>query len=162
MTKKDSVDLYVNLNKLGNLSGVKFAYAVSRNIALLKPEIEALDKSMEISEEFKKFEDLRMEVVKKFAKKDEKGEPVSVNNNYVLANQADFDIAFDVLKSEHKEIWENRLKQIEEYNELLKTDSSVVLHKVSLSDIPNNITVTQMYSISAIVDESVPSPYPAQ
>ena len=159
MLKKDAVDLYVNLNKLGNLSGVKFAYCVSRNIALLKPEIESLDKAMEMSDEYKKFEELRIEIVKRFAKKNEKGEPTVKDNNYEIENQATFDSAFEALKKEHQEVWDARLKQIEEYTELLKTESSVVLHKVALSDVPNNITVTQMYSISAIVEESVPSPY---
>lgn len=162
MTKKDAVELYINLKKLGNLKGVKFAYGISRNVALLKPEIESLDKAQAPTEEYQKFDSLRLEIVKRFAKKDEKGEPIVKDNNYEMENQATFDSAFDALKFEHKEVWDARLKQLDEYNELLKSESSVVLYKIALNDVPGDINVTQMYSINTIVEDLVHSPYPSK
>jgi hypothetical protein len=159
MTKQGALDLYINLNKLGNLKGVKFAYGVSKNVGLLKAEIDSLDKASAPTEEYQKFDAERLEIVKKFAKKDDKGEPIIKDNNYEMASQKEFDTAFDALKVEHKEVWEARVKQLEEYSELLKTDSAVVLYKIALSEVPTDITVTQMYSISALVEESTPSPY---
>ena len=63
---------------------------------------------------------------------------------------------------EHQEAFDAREKQIAEYNELLKTESTIVLHKIALADVPQNITVQQMYGISDIVEESIPSPYPSK
>lgn len=39
-----------------NLKGVKFSYAIARNIAILKPIIESLKKAQEPSVEFQKYE----------------------------------------------------------------------------------------------------------
>lgn len=159
MVKKDCVELYFNLNKLGNLAGVKFAYGVSKNLALLKPEIESLDKASMPTEEFKAFDEQRLEIVKKFAKKDEKGEPISENNAFIMEDQDAFELEFGTLKAEHQELWDARTRQLEEYNDLLNTESNVVLYKVQLSDVPSAITVAQMYTIQAMIEEGMPSPY---
>lgn len=158
-TKTEIIQLYQALNRLGNLSGVKFAYAVSRNIHLIEPEIKSIEKALEASDEFKKFEDKRMELVNKFGKKDDKGKPLVKDNEYEMDNKEEFEKEFETLKEENKEVYEARQKQIEEYNELLKSESTVVLHKIQLSDVPQNITVTQMNSISSLISEDILSPF---
>lgn len=168
MTKNESIALFQALNKLGNLRGVKFAYGVSRNLALLKPELESLEKASAFTDEYKEFETKRIALVEKFAKKDEKtGKALknrdlnSQSENYIIeeGKQEELDKEFEALRSENQEVWDARVKQVEEYNELLKTDSSVVLYKVNLSDVPTDISVAQMHSISAIVSEDIASPY---
>lgn len=165
MTKSESIALFQSLNKLGNLKGVKFAYAVSKNVSLLKPEVESLEKASTASEEFNEFEKKRVALVESFAKKDSEGKPQKTNKDgvdtYLIEDgkQEELDEAFEKLKSENQEVWDARLKQVKEYNELLKTDSSVTLYKVALVDVPSDISVQQMYSISAIVEDATPSPY---
>jgi formate dehydrogenase maturation protein FdhE len=161
MLKSELISLYQALNKLGNLKGVKFAYGVSKNISIIKPEIELLEKSATMTDEYKEFEEERIKMVEKFAKKDDKGKPIMVNDVYDIEkdNQKELNKAFEVLKSEHKKAFEAREKQVQEYNELLKTDSTIKLFKISLGDIPNEITVAQMHSISEIVEDSIPTPY---
>jgi len=159
MTKGESIKLYQMLNTLGTLQGAKFAYAVSRNVSLLKPEIESLEKATEASEAFKKLDEERLELAKKFAKKNEAGEPIEKDGSFIMEDENLWSEAFTELKEANKETWEERIKQIEDYNELIKTDSVVELHKVSLNDIPANISVQQMYGISEMIDESTPSPY---
>ena len=161
MTKNDSIALFQSLNRLGTLKGVKFAYGVSRNISLLKPEVESLEKAAAVSEEYAEFEKARIALVEKFAKKDDKGKFIKKSNNYEIeeGKQEELDKEFEALKAENQKVFDARLKQIEEYNELLKTDSEVKLFKINLSDVPTDISVSQMYSISAIVDEDIPSPF---
>ena len=159
MTKNEVVQLFSALNQLGALKGVKMAYGVSRNLTLLKPELESLEKASVPTDEYKKFDELRIEMVKKFAKKEDKGEPVITGNEFELEDKAGMEKAFDELKAEHKEVWDARMKQMEEYNELLKTDSSVVLYKINLSDVPADITVAQLHGISAIISEDIVSPF---
>ncbi len=76
-----------------------------------------------------------------------------------MENLAGFTKDFEALKEEKKEVWKFREKQIAEYIELLKSNSDVQLYKISLESIPEDITVTEMYSIREIVEESTPSPY---
>jgi Fe2+ transport system protein B len=165
MTKADNISLYNVLSdkKLQSLTGVKFAYAVSKNLSLLQPEIDALKKALESKEDYNKYEEARIELAKKHAKKDEKGKEVTTlgkngQEEYVMEDMSIFEKAFKALKEEHKEAIDARDEQIKEQNELLKTDSTIELHKVSLSDVPQDITVGQMQGISAMVTDDIISP----
>jgi hypothetical protein len=159
MTKGEAISLYNALGKLGYLSGVKFAYAVSKNLSLLKPELEALQKAVEPSEEYKVYDKKRVELAEKYAKKDENEKAVIINNEYKIENQKEFNKEFEKLKKEFPKEIEIRDNQIKEQNELLKTEYTGELYKVSLFDIPKEITVAQMDSIMAIVSEDLVSPY---
>ena len=126
--------------------------------------MEALKKALEASDEFQKYDEERVELAKSHAKKNDKGEPETTKNaqgqeTFVLEDQEAFDKAFEALKEEHKATLEARQKQVDEQNELLKTESTVTLYKVALSDVPNQITADQMKGLSAIVEEAVLSPF---
>lgn len=152
MKNQELLSLYENLHQL-NLKGVKFSFAVSKNIALLKPEIEALQKAVEQSEDFKKFEQERIELAKKHAKKDEKGEPVLKNNNYQLEDEDAFKVEFESLKEKNKEVIEAREAQTKEFNELLEKENDIKFHKISIKDVPEDITTVQMNQIYSLISE---------
>lgn len=159
MTKQEMVQLFQALNTMGTKKGVKFAYGVSRNLAIMKPEIEAIEKAGNPTEEFKKVDELRVAIAEKYAKKDEAGKPITADNAYVMENTEEMEKEFAVLKEENKEVFEARETQVKEYLELLKTDSVFVPHKILLSDVPSDISVQEMYSISPIIAEEIPSPF---
>ena len=73
MKKEDLLLLNIGLQKVLHLSGVKFAYAVTRNLALLKPEMESLENVAKPSEDYLKFEEERDE--------DELWEEISIENS---------------------------------------------------------------------------------
>ena len=159
MTKKESMTLYQGLNKLGNLKGVKFAYAVSKNITALQKEMDILDKSYEGSERFKKFELERLELVKKFAKKNDQGGFMIKDGQYELEDEKAFNEAFENLKKENQEVVDEREKQMTEFNALMATESDITLFKIAFTDVPADISVNQMHSISPIIEEATESPY---
>ena len=161
MTKLELLNLNVALTKLGNLSGVKFAYGVSKNLAILKPEMEALEKASAMTDEYKKFEEARIKIAEKYSKKDKDGKAIIKDNSYDIEEdkKEEMEKEFDILKKENEEVFNAREKQIMEYAELIKSESNVTLYKIALSDVPSNITVAQMASISSIVEEEVLSPY---
>ena len=153
MTKQDVLEFYQNMNQLGELKGVRFSYGIAKNLNILKPEIEALQKALEPTKEYQEFDVKRIELVKKYAKLDDKGEPITSRNEYILDDEKAFNKAFEVLKKENKELVDKRDKQIDEYQELLKTESTIELYKIKLADIPEIISAQQMYGISLIVEE---------
>lgn len=159
MTKGEALTLYRNLNQLGNLSGVKFSYAVARNLNLLKAEIESLEKSVELPEAFKAFDKERVALVEQYAEKDEKGKPKKEKaengaEQYVMGqNEEEFKKEFDALKEKHKEAVELREKQFEEYTRLLTTDTDVSLYKIKLDMVPEGISARQMAGIYEIISE---------
>lgn len=138
MTKEKILVLYKGLNSVGNLIGVKFAYAVSKNLNLLMPEVNALNKAGE------SYNNARLELCKQYSKKDENNEPIILNNEYQLADKK----AFDEAAIKLKEIPEYR-----DYLQLLEESTELNLFKVKLDDVPKNISVYQMYSIDLIVEE---------
>lgn len=159
MKKSEVLSLYKSLNQLGALSGVKFAYAVAKNINILKNEVESLDKALEPEEKFQEFEKERVALLEKHADKDEGGKPKKETSDngseqYVMGdNLKKFEKEFEVLKKDHKEAVDARDKQIDEYTKLLETDAEVTLHKLKMEDIPESITTRQLAGIYDIIEE---------
>lgn len=158
MKRTEIVNLYNGLNSVGNLVGVIFGYAVNKNLAILKPEIEALQKALTPSEKFLEYDVKRVDIVKKYAKKDEKGEfvllEVGGKKSYDVAGQEDtVENEVKPLKEEYKAAIEDNEKQMIEYNTLLEQESNVELYKVKLENVPKDITAAQMTAIFPIVEE---------
>lgn len=136
-----------------NLSGVKFAYAVSKNLSLLKTEIKALQDAQKPSAEYVAYDKERIELCKKHAKKDEKGKPIFVNNSFDIEDREAFDADLKALQEAHKEAVEAREQQIKDFNDLLEKEVKLTLHKIKLSDVPEAITTKEMESIYEIIEE---------
>lgn len=154
LTNNDLFGLYQQLNSFKDLSGVKFNYAVARNIAKLKSETESLQKSIEVTEDYKAYDAQRVELAKKYAKKDEKGEPVIENNNYKLEDEKGFNKEVKDLQEKNKKTMDARAKQMKEFEALLKEESNVELYTIPLELVPESITTEQMKAIlPLIVDE---------
>ena len=159
MTKGEAIRLFRNLNQLGNLSGVKFSYAVARNLNTLKGEIESIEKTLELPDKYKEFDAKRVELAEKHAEKDKAGKPKveagegGLQQFVMGADNKKFEKEFEALKKEYKEAVALREKQIEEYTQLLVSKSEVVLHKLKLDDCPKEISAAQMAGIYEIVEE---------
>jgi vacuolar-type H+-ATPase subunit I/STV1 len=174
MTKEKSIELYSNLQKLGNLTGSKFVYALTKNQGLLKFEIDTISESIKkelepTDEEYKKYDNKRIELAELLAKKDDKGNAIKIkkieNGQKIevfdgLENNPEWDVAFEGLKETYKEVLNKRDEIVKEQNEFLKTESTVQLYKVSLSDIPKDISKTQMDMIVDMIVDDIPSPFP--
>ena len=76
MKRLDLYKLKQALESLGNIEGVTFAYAIVKNLKLLEKEIEILEEVRKPSEEYlEEFQPKVDELVKKYSKKDEDGNP---------------------------------------------------------------------------------------
>ena len=143
MKNKELLQMSGLLGILLNLKGVKFAYAIAKNIRLIRAEVELLEKAK--SEKYKEYDNKRLELAKKHAQKDDKGNPQIVNNSYILENQEVFNDEFEILKKEYE-------SEIKEYEDLLNTENDIKLYKIKLVDIPLDITAGQMLVIEEIVE----------
>ena len=136
-----------------NLPGVTFAYAVTKNKNILKPEIVALQEAEKPSDDYIQYDKKRVEIVKKYAKKDEKGKFIIVNNQYEIENLEEFEKEFEDLQEKHSEVLEKRADQLKEVDNLLDKEVDITLHKVNIKDIPQSITTKQLESIFDIIEE---------
>jgi hypothetical protein len=151
MTKNNLFNLYTTLKAI-NVKGVKFNYAVAKNINLIEPEVKAFQKAGAPSPEFTAYEKERVELAKSHAKKDEKGRPLSKDNRYDIENQELFDTEFEALKETHKDAIDARNKQVEELNAILEEETKLDLFKVKQEDLSEELTTQQLTGIMDIVE----------
>lgn len=158
MKNKDLVTLFMGINNVMSLNGVVFGYALNKNLAILKPEIEALQKALAGSKEFEEYNQKRIEIVKKYALKDDKGDFILIGQG----NEKSYDVGAngDVvesevapLKEEYKDAIAGYQKQIDEYNALLEKEADIKLYKVKMEDVPKEITGKQLEGIFEIIEE---------
>lgn len=171
MTKENLIKLYNSLFQLQYLRGAKFSYAVAKNIDLMKPEIDALNKAVEKSEAYitleKEFEPERVVIAEKYANKDKEGKAITrkvINNgqeaeiydmtpeNQQKSNQE----CEDAMKIKNPATYQERLNQIEEYNKLLKEEyvNAFFPWPLKIEDLPAEISAGQTTSIFAIIKDS--------
>lgn len=163
LTNQQVVELYNALSdpKLLELKGGKFVYAVAKNLQIMKPEIDSLSRVLELTVDYKKYDTERAELAKKYAKVKEDGTPetkMSVRDGnmveeYIIANQAEFEKKASELGEKHKNVRDEREKQIEDYKELLKESSTLELHKIIKDELPADITAKQLFGIMLMVEE---------
>jgi len=104
-----------------------FAFAVAKNKRELNNIIEDLEAIDEPSDEFKKYSEERIKLLRELAIKDENENPktiVGINNQleYVIPD-VDNNKSLKQLKEKYKEIIKERDNQFARYNEKLKDDS---------------------------------------
>lgn len=141
---KELLNMNSLLGTLFGLKGVKFAYAIAKNIRLIQAEVKLLEEAK--SEKYKEYDNKRLELAKKHAQKDAQGNSLIINNSYILENQEVFDAELEVLKKKYE-------AEIKEYEDLLDTENELKLHKIKLSDVPVDITTGQMLVIENLVEE---------
>lgn len=141
------------LNKLSDLEGVKFAYAINRNKTILDAEVKAINEAKVEKEDFQAYEKARIELVEAHAKKDKEGKPVILGNQYQIADQKKFDKEIAKLQKEHKKSLDNRQKQIDELNNFIKEEVELELYGIKLENVPENISVEKMGIITPLIEE---------
>lgn len=157
MKNTELVALFNAINNMGALKGVKFAYGISRNMYFIKPQIEALQKSIEATEGFKKYDEERIKLAEKHAKKGEDGKAVMSGEGraqqYVIEDKEAFNAEWEALKAEHSEALEDQKQREAEYIKLMDEETTVELFKIKLSDVPEDISTAQLNSIFALISE---------
>ena len=143
MEYQDLYRLMAGLNSVSGLPGVTFGYAVAKNFGRVERGIKAHRKNMEMSDEYKAFDELRTEICKAHAELGDNGKPKRVNNEYVIvpSKKAKFNKAVDVLKKNHPVAVKARENQADNFNKSMDEEmkNPVVLHKVSKDDLPEQI-----------------------
>jgi len=151
ITNQDIINLEGGLQGVKNLSGIKFAYVVSKNINKVKSEIDSFRESVKPSDAFNEYEKKRAELCELHARKDDKGKSIIKNGEYDIDNRQAFDAQLKVLQEDNKDVLDARQKQIEDFNAFLREESKVEPHKIDVNDVPKDITAGQMSGIELIV-----------
>ena len=149
-------------NALANINSadVHFRYAIMRNIAKLKPEVEALQKVVAPSEDYQKYDSERVELAKSHADLDEKKQPIlkSLMHNgqlfqeYQIKDRAKFDKELKALQKEHQKAVDSREKQIKDFNKLLEEETEFTPYLIKFESIPTEISPGQIAGFLEIIE----------
>ena len=155
--------LMQGINSCGNLSGFKFAYAMAKNKKAIESEIQTFDELLKADEKLTEYENRRVKLCEKYAKKDENGKVImidvkdekgnKVREQYDIEDEDKFIKETDKLGVEYKEVLDERKEQIKKFNEFMLEDSTVELYKVKEDNVPEDITSAQLNSIFDLIEE---------
>ena len=113
MKNKDIVAFWNGLQTVSSQDDLhrRLTYGIARNIDRIKPIIAALEEASKLDEEFEK---KRADLAQKYAKKDEKGDPIPLpgNQGVQIGDMVGFNKAVDKLKDETGQ--RQKEKEIEE------------------------------------------------
>jgi len=160
MTNQELINLKAgleqNIQGLKSLRGIKFAYALNKNFKMLATEIETFSEMFMPTEGYKLFEEDRTELCKEFCEKDTDGNLVFTNNNSAYAIDITSEAwkeAYKALEEKHKEAIDEHNQKIEDYNAFLIAESEIELHKISIDEVPESISVEEYEWIQYFIQE---------
>ena len=164
MKKAELFTLYHGLQAVTTFPGVKFAYAVARNIAAVVRECECLEKAVHPSAEFVEYDQMRIALAIDMCDKNEDGSPVITSlpdgqQVYAFGGQTSspaWNAAVSALNEKYEAVIAARRSQVAEYEAMLRSeDSDVVLIKVTTEQLPEGINALQISAIMAIIEGSM-------
>lgn len=155
MKRKDIPSVLNTLNEVSELKGVKFAFAVLKNRKRIETQIEGdkeiFEKILTPPDEFKDFETKRIELCVLHSDKDENGTPIIKDDQYVIKDLNLFNVELDKISETYKDVIEERKKQVDEYNSLMEEDLELEFKKVSVDDLPDEISEKQLRNIEFMI-----------
>ena len=152
-SRKEFINLYQMLGYLGELTGARFTYTISKNKEILKNVVEEIQKTAEMHDNYREYEKERVELNEKHTKRDKDGSPVVKDKNYVIKDKAKFDEEVEKLKEKHKEAIEEREQQRKDVEELANKEITLDLKTIPLSIVPDKVTVDQMDVLSILIKD---------
>ena len=152
-SRKEFINLYQMLGYLGELTGARFTYTISKNKEILKNVVEEIQKKAEMHENYSEYEKERVELNEKYTKRDKDGNPEVKDKNYVIKDKVKFDEEVEKLKEKHKEAIEEREQQRKDVEELANKEITLDLKTIPLSIVPDKVTVDQMDVLSILIKD---------
>lgn len=152
-SRKEFINLYQMLGYLGELTGARFTYTISKNKEILKDVVEEIQKKAEMHDNYREYEKERVELNEKHTKRDKDGNPEIKDKNYVIKDKVKFDEEVEKLKEKHKEAIEEREQQRKDVEELANKEITLDLKTIPLSIVPDKVTVDQMDVLSILIKD---------
>lgn len=128
--------------------GLKFAYALQKNIRLMKQEIKHIFELIQPSEDYKLYDKEREELAKKYAEKDEKGEPVVENEQYKIKGKKKFDKELKELQEKYGKVYKDQEEKEVIFQARLEQECTIPFHKIEEKNLPSDLSARQLDIIS--------------
>ena len=148
MKKKELFELYHGLKSVEKFSGVKFAYAVAKNLRNIEPLLKEIEKDYLPSKEFLEFEEERLQIAKTFSNEQD--------NNMIWVpkeNIEEFSKLLEPIIEKYKDVINQKEINDREYQKIIEEEIEISLYKIHIDNLPNDINAEQIQSIMSIIME---------
>jgi predicted transcriptional regulator len=158
-TREKVAQVYGVLSQLSEQkTTAKGAYAISKNKRLIESEVKSIQdaySNRKIPEGVMKFEEERLEACKLFSNKDEAGEALVINSRFVIPPEKleEFDKTISELSEKHAEALAEKDKLEKELADLLQEEIDLPLHKMKFTDIPDNVSASQLDILGEMIED---------
>jgi len=158
MKNKEIFTLRESLNEVDYVRGKSFAYAVFKNKEMLDKEIEIINKlKKEPHTDYYNFENERTLLCQIHSEKDENGNPVLQYNPdgtqaFKIEDMQKFNDEYIKMADKYKEVLEDMNKSKKDFDEFLEKESDIVLKKIKVEDLPNDINASFLDKIKYMLD----------
>ena len=119
----------------------QFAYAIFKNKAKLRPDIEGLAAA---ERDMMETENLRINYCLSHVKKDDKGNPVIENGKYAGVDEADPELVMIMKKLNNQKA---------EHDTLLKSETEIDFHMIDFKDVPEQISPANLENMMIFIKE---------
>ena len=153
MTREKILKLTQTLIEFKKIEHTKLSYAVMKNLRILGDELKKITNRPRPTEKLKEWDKKRLELCKQYAKKDDNGDPIIIDNFYDIEDREAFDKANNELKEQYKVDIEEAEAQSKKYQEELQQDVKIKLYYIKSNDLPDNLTVEQLEKLEDIIIE---------
>lgn len=158
ITHSDASYIYGALtSKDLDIKNAKFNYFVAKNIAILKPEIEALRAASKQSDEMIKFEKEKFEAGKKYAETNDKNKPkitiIDGVARYKIVDEEGFETEIKELEAKYADVIEEDKKRQAEFEQFLQKEVEIDFFKIKANDLPEGLTTKQVIALYPLIEE---------
>jgi len=132
---------------------IKLAYAIGKNQDKISGIIKGIGKMSQRTPEFQAYDSERVKLAERWADKDEKRAPVIEGKSYKISDMVGFNDALESLRKKHKKAMVDAEKQDKEILEYLETEEAVEIHKVRLSEFPEEIHTSVLKAMGPMIED---------
>jgi hypothetical protein len=134
----------------------KFSYALNKNLALLELEIKLLQEAAKPNPEWSKYEEQRVQLVRKYGEKDANGILIQNVGGWThIPDQVNYNKELLTLQAANKEVLKAKVEKDREVEKLLEEEVTIVLYKIPFDLFPSDgITPTQLEGVDPIIEKN--------
>jgi len=134
----------VALEKLKEPMDQHFSYGIGYNENIFEIEVKAINKAVKNDGPYDAYEKKRVELVKSFAQKDEKGEAIQKEGNFVVDDVISFEKALTELQNQHP--------AYQARQDFLDEEVVLKLHIIKMRHVPKYLGIAFMRAIMCFVE----------
>jgi len=137
MKNRDLYKIYEDLKALNDAAGARLSFVIGKNLKLIKDELQLIEASFTMSDEYKEFQKKRISLCTAYSNKNEDESPVMIDNRFDIIDAKEFSKFFNILKEEYKEVIKINISKEEDYENLLNEECTLELVNIKLDLIPD-------------------------